>query len=123
MFYPNGATAEEKQKINEAVFQMYMNDIFVGDGSGDLKLDEPIKRSEVIKLVIKPFFELDENLPQVMANIEDETGETETTVDIEINSYEVDVPNIVFAGNNERQYTITIPEMIHTDIVYVHTEV
>ena len=53
MFYPNGAMAEEKQKINEAVFQMYMNDIFVGDGSGDLKLDEPIKRSEVIKLVIK----------------------------------------------------------------------
>ena len=97
------------EKSKEAVFQLYMNDVLVGDESGDLNLNGTIRRNEATKIVIKPLFELDDNTPQIIANIED-GDDTDTVVNIQVSSDKTDVPNIIFDSNNEREYTITIPD-------------
>lgn len=95
-------------KAKESMRQLYMNNIFVGDENGNLKLEDTISKAEATKIVIKPLFEIDENLPQIIANVfENEYAEP---VNLYLDSNGIELNDIVFDKNNERKYVLTIDQ-------------
>ncbi|MDO5397946.1 MAG: S-layer homology domain-containing protein, partial [bacterium] len=99
---------ETNSKAKESMRQLYMNNIFVGDENGDLKLGDTISKAEATKIVIKPLFEIDENLPQIIANVfESEDAEL---VNLHLDSNGIELNDIVFDNNNERKYVLTIDQ-------------
>lgn len=90
----------------ESMRQLFMNNIFVGDEHGDLKLYDKITKAQATKIVIKPLFEIDEDLLQIVANVF-EDGAVEP-INLQLNSNGIKLDDIVFDNNNERKYVLTI---------------
>lgn len=94
-------------KAKSAFYQMYMNSVFVGNESGKINPYDKLTRAEATKIVIKPLFELDENLPQILVNF-DENENKEIITPITFDGYETTIDNIIFDGRGNRVFEFTI---------------
>lgn len=97
----------EQEKAKTAFYQMYMNNILVGNEYGKINPYAVLTKAEATKITIKPLFELDENLPQILVNFEENDGE-ETVTPITMDGYETTIDDIVFDGKGNRVFDFTI---------------
>ena len=93
----------------EAIYQLYLNNVLNGYSSTEMGPNEPLTRAQVCAMLIRCLFNLDEDTPQILANIE-ENSAGEDIVDIELTSEGIELDNIVFDNNGSRQYNIVIEE-------------
>lgn len=87
----------------EDVFQMFMNDIMVGDGTG-LHLADSLNRAEAVVLIMKPLFKLDDSFERANVKI-DKQYEIGTVL---TDTVEENNQKYIFFIDKENDYRINI---------------
>lgn len=85
-----------------------MNNILNGQDKNTMAPDADIRRSEICTILIKCLFDMDENIPVIIANIEENTEAV--PVDVYMTTDERIIKNISFNNNNKAAFNIHIED-------------
>ena len=108
MFLSNG----QKHIYYDEIMQLYMNDIMNGIVQTENNIteyrmypDKELTRAEICVLIVKCLFNMDENIPLIEANIENNI--TTEPIKLNINEREKNIKSVTFNSDNEIVYDIT----------------
>lgn len=95
-------------KNENYIYKLYMNNILNGQDKNTMAPDADIRRSEICTILIKCLFDMDENIPVIIANIEENTEAV--PVDVYMTTDERIIKNISFNNNNKAAFNIHIED-------------